>query len=151
PLLLADRWFYLLLFLSLFSVTWFLPPTLFLYFTIDTNLFGTRDVLLFKNGKLSTRRTADDYFLYKNGYSRKEAIQNHNPYKEDGVLLINYHIKQTEFYPTDWNTFCLLMDRRTFTKKGEPISNVNTQSEEPLLEKTDNYKSAVINANNLEV
>ncbi|MEB3122667.1 MAG: hypothetical protein VKL41_15780, partial [Snowella sp.] len=44
PLLLADRWFYLLLFLSLFSVTWFLPPTLFLYFTIDTNLFGTSNI-----------------------------------------------------------------------------------------------------------
>jgi len=109
------------------------------------------DILLFKNCRLYTRRTADDYFLYKSGYSRKEAIQNHNPYKEDGVLLINYHIKQAEFYPTDWNTFCLLMDRRTFTQEGEPISDINTQSEEPLLEKTDNYKSAVINANNLEV
>ena len=106
---------------------------------------------LFKNCRLYTRRTADDYFLYKSSYSRKEAIQNHNPYKEDGVLLINYHIKQAEFYPTDWNTFCLLMDRRTFTREGEPISDINTQSEEPLLEKTDNYKSAFINANNLEV
>ena len=109
------------------------------------------DILLFKNCRFSARRTADDYFLYKSGYSRKEAIQNHNPYKEDGVLLINYHIKQAEFYPIDWNTFCLLMDRRTFTQEGEPISDINTQSEEPLLEKTDNYKSAVINANNLEV
>ena len=109
------------------------------------------DILLFKNSRFSAKRKADDYFLYKTGYSRKEAIHNHNPYKENGVLVINYHIKQAEFYSTDWNTFCLLIDGRTFTEQGEPISDINIQPEEPLLEKTDNYKSAVINANNLEV
>ncbi len=109
------------------------------------------DVLLFKNGRIFTRQTADDYFLYKSGYSRKEAIQKHNPYKENGVLLINYHIKQAEFYRTDWNTFCLLIDGRTFTRQGEPITDINIQLEEPLHQKRSNHESATSNANNLEV
>jgi predicted restriction endonuclease len=109
------------------------------------------DILLFKNCKFSARRTADDYFLYKSGYSREEAIQNQNPYKEDGVLLINYHIKQAEFYSTDWNTFCLLIDGRTFTKQGEPISDINIQAEEPLLEKINDYESTENNRNGLEL
>jgi len=109
------------------------------------------DILLFKNSRFSAKRKADDYFLYKTGYSRKEAIHNHNPYKENGVLVINYHIKQAEFYSTDWNTFCLLIDGRTFTEQGEPISDINIQPEEPLLEKINNHESTENNRNNLEL
>ena len=109
------------------------------------------DILLFKNSRFSAKRTADDYFLYKTGYSRKEAIQNHNPYKEDGVLVINYHIKQAEFYSTDWNTFCLLIDGRTFTEQGEPINDINIQPEEPLFKKINHHESTENNRNTLKL
>ena len=90
------------------------------------------EILLFNNGRVSTRRKVADFVTYQSGYSRIQAIKESNPYKQDGVLLINHNIKKSEFYATDWNTFCLTVDRRRFTKSGEPIDYIHEENLEQI-------------------
>lgn len=74
------------------------------------------EILLFKNGQISTKRGNKDMGLI-NGYPRDRAIATLNPNRKDGVLLINHNVHHAEFFPTDWNTFCLQVDRRAFPRK----------------------------------
>ncbi|MGA9382406.1 MAG: hypothetical protein WBV73_26905 [Phormidium sp.] len=74
------------------------------------------EILLFQNGRISTKRGNQDMGLVS-GYPRDRAIATLNPNREDGVLLINHNVRQAEFFPTDWNTFCLQVDRRALPIK----------------------------------
>lgn len=74
------------------------------------------EILLFKKGRISTKRGNKDMGLI-NGYPRDRAIATLNPNREDGVLLINHNVHHAEFFPTDWNRFCLQVDRRAFPRK----------------------------------
>lgn len=74
------------------------------------------EILLFKNGRTITKRGSKALGLIK-GYPREKAIANYNPKREDGVLLINHNVREAEFFRTDWNTFCLQVDRRVFPKE----------------------------------
>ena len=81
------------------------------------------ELLLFKNGKFRIKKIVEVPIVYQSQYSYDQAISESNPNRQDGILLINYHTKQSEFYATDWNTFCLTIDKRKFTKSGEPIND----------------------------
>ncbi|XWK85788.1 MAG: hypothetical protein U7127_16335 [Phormidium sp.] len=74
------------------------------------------EIILFKNGRISTK-CGDKFMELFSGYPREQAIATLNPNREDGVLLINHNVRQAEFFPTDWNTFCLQVDRRAFPIK----------------------------------
>jgi predicted HNH restriction endonuclease len=88
--------------------------------------------------------------VYETGYTRDKAIKESNPDRKDGVLLINHHIKKPEFYATDWNTFCLTVDRRKFTKSGEPINYVHKENvEQSHLEVQENNYSFDVEKQNL--
>jgi predicted HNH restriction endonuclease len=92
------------------------------------------DILIFKNGKSSIKRRAEGSIIHQLEYSHAQAIRESNPNRQDGILLINYHTKQSEFYATDWNTFCLKIDKRKFTKSGEPINYRYNQAEQLSLD-----------------
>ena len=108
------------------------------------------EILLFNNGRISTRRKIERFVTHQSEYSRIQAIKESNPYKQDGVLLINHNIKKSEFYATDWNTFCLTVDRRKFTKSGEPINYVHKENvEQSHLEVQENNYSFDVKKQNL--
>ncbi|TYQ28800.1 HNH endonuclease [Pseudanabaena sp. UWO310] len=90
------------------------------------------EILFFKNGRISTRREVNSAIAYETGYTRDKAIKESNPNRKDGILLINHHIKKSEFHATDWNTFCLTVDKRIFTKSGEPINYVYKEDVEQI-------------------
>lgn len=133
-------------------------PELYMYIQDQRNgefrLFLSRglelDFLLFENGNFFIKKSASS-FIIEDKYSYEQAIDFYNPDQKDGVLLINHKLKKAEFYSTDWNTFCLGMDRRTFTQKGEPISITIIQPEEPFFEKVNHHESEENNRNTLKL
>jgi len=80
------------------------------------------ELLLFKKGEFRIKKIVEVPIIYQLEYSHDQAIRESNPNRQDGIILINYHTNQSEFYATDWNTFCLKADKRKFTKSGEPIN-----------------------------
>ncbi|MCL1463105.1 hypothetical protein [Argonema galeatum] len=74
------------------------------------------EIILFKQGKIKTKY-GSEYIGLIDGSRRDEVIATHNPQREDGVLLINHNAQNAEFFLTDWNTFCLQVDRRVFPNK----------------------------------
>jgi predicted HNH restriction endonuclease len=76
-------------------------------------------ILLFNNGKLTFKNGKKNKFelmdIIKNyNYSYQQAIEEYNPDRKDGILLIFYEQRKAEFYEMEWNEFCLMIDKRVF-------------------------------------
>ena len=111
------------------------------------------EILLFKKGKFRVRKIAEVPSVYQLEYSYDQAIREANPNRQDGILLINYHMNQSEFYATDWNTFCLKVDRRKFTKLGEPINYRHDKAEQLSLddeEYSNNFSGDIVFADEVD-
>lgn len=78
-----------------------------LCFTPNLNV----EILQFNNGRITTKG-GNSYMGLRSGYTRETAIEEHNPSRESGILLINHDSKKAEFFPLSWNEFCLAIDRR---------------------------------------
>ena len=80
------------------------------------------EILLFKNSCIDIKREV----VTHNGFNmRIQAIKELNPSRKDGVLLVScYKVDHSKFYATDWNTFCLTVDRSKYGVRRPKINYV---------------------------